>query len=368
MQLGFLGSHILDSYLKNESGKIYCIVRPEPGLTSEVKLYEKLNYYFGKKYNDIINKKIFVIEGDITKEGFGLNQSDLLDLSNSIDIVINSAAKVSHYGNYQDFYNANVKSVNNIITFCKNFNKRFYQISTESVSGNSLGMNNSKPLSNGTIKFTENDFYINQSLENVYVRSKFEAEYKIIDAISKGLDGYILRMGNLMPRIKDFKFQENAKDNAYISRIIAFLKLGAIPESIKNIHLEFTPIDSAANAIIKIIQSPSSTNRIFHLLNHNYVYLDSILKILKKINLKIDILPENNFKDLISETLNNKKSKDILNLLINDFDNNLNLLYKNSIIINSDFTINYLNNLNFAWPEIKKEYLIAVIKLIRRLI
>src|SRR5699024_3283313 len=32
---GFLGAHILSSFITNEKGKIYCLIRTEPGLTVE---------------------------------------------------------------------------------------------------------------------------------------------------------------------------------------------------------------------------------------------------------------------------------------------------------------------------------------------
>ena len=135
---GFLGIHILDSLLKNEKGNIYCIVREEPGLTSQAKLLQKLNYYFGDKYNKLLGTRIIAITGDITKTGLGLNQEELLSLANNVNTVINTAAKVSHFGNYPEFHNANVKSVQNLIDFCKSFNKKLYHISTISISGNAL--------------------------------------------------------------------------------------------------------------------------------------------------------------------------------------------------------------------------------------
>ena len=99
---GFLGMHILDNFIKNEKGNIYCLIREEEGLTAQSKLYQKLNYYFGNKYNDLIGKRIFAVTGNIVSPAFGLNQEDLLNLSNNIDLVINAAARVTHYGNYAD--------------------------------------------------------------------------------------------------------------------------------------------------------------------------------------------------------------------------------------------------------------------------
>ena len=159
-----------------------------------------------------------------------------------------------------------------MIDFCKSFNKKFYQISTISVSGNSLETFSEEQNVKEETVFKENNLYVGQSLENVYVRSKFEAECLVLDAILEdNLDCYILRMGNLMPRFRDGVFQENISKNAFINRLIAFVKIGAIPDYIQDNYLEFTPIDIASNSIITLMSHPSQKNRVFHLYNHNHV-------------------------------------------------------------------------------------------------
>lgn len=118
----------------------------------------------------------------------------MLNITNNVDTVVNTAARVAHYGNYYEFYNTNVKSVQYAIDFCKSFNKKLYHISTLSVSGNSFDSNIVKQHLNHITYFRENSLYIGQSLENVYIRSKFEAECLVLDAILDGLDAYILRV------------------------------------------------------------------------------------------------------------------------------------------------------------------------------
>ena len=132
---GYLGIHILEEFIKKEKGKIYLLIRKEPGLNVMEKLLNKMHYYFGEKYDKYINDRIIVVQGEISEDGFGLNQEELFKLGNSIDIIINSAAKVSHYGSYLEFYNVNVKSVEKIIDFANTFKKKIYHISTLSVSG-----------------------------------------------------------------------------------------------------------------------------------------------------------------------------------------------------------------------------------------
>ena len=369
---GFLGIHILEEFIENEEGNIYCIVREEPGLTAKAKLHQKLNYYFGNKYDDLLDKRIFAVIGNISKPGFGLNQEELLELANSVDVVINSAARVAHFGKYEDFYNSNVRSVRYIIDFCNSFNKKLYHISTIGVSGLTLDttslMYGKRKRKSSQVIFDETSLYVGQIIDNVYTRSKFEAESYVLNAISRGLDGYILRMGNLMPRYSDGVFQENILDNAFINKLAAFTKIGVIPDYLANYMLEFTPVDYAAKAVYKIVTHPTYSNRLFHVYNHKDATMDKYMKILKKQGYNIEIVPEEEFKEKINSILQDENSKNLLNNLANDFNRDLHLPYKTDIIIKSDFTTKYLRRIHFKWPKISNKYLTRFVTVLRKVI
>lgn len=368
---GFLGSHILDSFLQKEKGKVYCLIRNEPGLTPQIKLLEKLHFYFGTKYDDLINKRIFVVKCDMLDKHLGLSQKGLNDLASKVDTVVNCVAKVSHYGTYQSFYQVNVKTVDYLIDFCTNYDKTLYHVSTLSVSGNSF-VDQYYEEQNMTEKvdFRENNFYIGQPLNNVYIRTKFEAEKSVLSAILENdLDGYILRVGNLMPRLFDGKFQPNIKENAYLNRLLAFLEIGAIPKSLFNGYLEFTPIDVTADAILNLMQYPSNLNRVFHIFNDKHIKISDFLYFLKLYNYVIDIIPEKSFKEKVKAMLDDDTKKHLLTHLLNDFDKDLNLSYKTNIILKSELTKKYLKNIGFDWPEIDRDYvknLITCIELLRK--
>lgn len=367
---GFLGIHFLDSFLQKENGKIYCLIRNEIGLTPYRKLLNKLHFYFGTKYDHLIDDRIIIIKSDMLDKNFGLNKKLFNYLSSQVDTVINCAAKVSHYGSYESFYNINVKSVDYLIDFCMNYNKKFYQVSTLSVSGNSF-VDQYYEEQNMTEKvdYRENNFYIGQPLNNVYIRTKFEAEKSILKAIQNGLDGYILRVGNLMPRTSDGKFQENIKENAYLNRLLAFLEIGCIPKSLLSGYLEFTPIDYTANAILSLINHPSSNNRIFHIFNDKHIKISDFLCLLKLYNYVIDVVSEKDFKAKVNSMLEDDSQKQLLAHLINDFDKDLNLSYKTNIILKSELTKKYLKHIGFDWPKIDSNYiehLIACIEILRK--
>ena len=365
---GFLGSHILDSFLQKESGNVYCLIRNEPGLTTHIKLLDKLHFYFGNKYDHLIDKRIFVIKSDIIDESLGLSEKNLNNLASCVDTVINCAAKVSHYGSYNSFYDINVKAVDNLINFCMRYNKVFYQVSTLSVSGNSfVDQYYEEQKISRKINYKENKFYIGQSLNNVYIKTKFEAEKSVLSSIQNGLNAYIFRVGNLMPRFTDGKFQQNIKENAYLNRLLAFLEIGSIPDSLINGYLEFTPIDYTADAILKLISYPSKKNRIFHLFNDNHIKISEFLNLLKLYNYIIDIVPEEDFKTKVKNILNDDSRKSILNNLINDFDKDLNLYYSTNIILKSELTKKYLDHIGFVWPTIDSNYIKKLITCIESL-
>ena len=354
---GFLGAHVLDTFLKNETGIAYCLIRPEVGLKIEEKLIKKLNYYFDKKYDKYIGNRIKIINADITKDNLDLSNEEMEKIANNVSVVINCAAKVSHYGNYNDYKKVNVDGTENLIKFCMKFNKTFYQISTLSVSGNSLVDSSyiAQTFEHDVI-FRENNLYINQSLDNVYVRSKFEAEELVLQYIMQGLDGYICRVGNLMNRNSDGKFQPNVDENAYISRLISLAKVGCIPDYMLNSYMEFTPVDSCANAILKIIQYSNKNNRIFHLFNHYHVDISEFINIIRNY-INFDIVSNNEFIEKINDILKKENSNEILSGILRDFDSEQKLVYESKIKLKSDFTIEYLSKIDFTWPKIDEEYL-----------
>lgn len=360
---GFLGAHILDEYLKQfPNNKAYCLIRSELGLTLENKLLDKLHFYFGNKYDNLINDRIIIVNGDISQNNFGLSESALEELSQNVNIVVNSAAKVSHYGDYSSFKNINVSGTKNIIDFCKRFNKKLYQISTLSVSGNAFATGSyMEQTFEDEVIFRENNFFINQSLNNVYVRSKFEAEKLILEAINDGVNAYILRIGNLMARFSDGKFQKNVQENAYVNRLLTFMKIKIVPDYLLNGYAEFTPVDSCAQSILKIMEYPSNKNRIFHLFNHNHVDVTSLLDIFNMFS-KMEVLSADEFAKRIDKLLSLPNSNELLSGILSDFDINKNLVYESNIKLNSDFTINYLKNTGFKWPNITNEYLIRFLK------
>ena len=359
---GFIGMHIIQSFIKHDSGKIYCIVRDKNKELAGNRFLNILNFYFGKSLNKYIGKRIIVLNGNILKDNFGLSNKNIELLDNSIDVVINAAALVKHYGKETDFENVNVGSTNVAISFCKRYNKRLIQVSSLSVSGNDyLGSTEDTEIKN----FSESNLYIGQELDNLYIKSKFVSEKLILENINDGsLNAQILRLGNITNRKSDGMFQINPGDNAFLNKLIAFIKLGMIPDYLSDLHLEFTPVDLCAQAIILIMQNYVPNFSIFHLYNHNHLSIIDFMSVVNKyFKMNLSMASKNVFDERVNVLLS--ENNNILSGIINDFDDNKKISYKSNIHILSEHSKLFLGKLRFYWPNIDKNYIINYIKYLK---
>ena len=356
---GFIGMHIIQSFIKHDSGKIYCIVRDKNKELAGNRFINILNFYFGKSLNKYIGKRIIVLNGNILKDNFGLSNKNIELLHNNVDIVINTAALVKHYGKESDFETVNVGSTNVAISFCKKYNKRLIQVSSLSVSGNDyLGSTEDTEIKN----FSESNLFIGQELNNLYIKSKFVSEKLILENINDGsLNAQILRLGNITNRKSDGMFQINPDDNAFLNKLIAFIKLGMIPDYLSDLHFEFTPVDLCAQAIILIMQNYVPDFSIFHLYNHNHLSIIDFMSVVNKhFKMNLSIASKNVFDEKVNVLL--AENNNILSGIINDFDDNKKISYKSNIHIVSEHSKLFLGKLRFYWPKIDKNYIINYIK------
>lgn len=357
---GFLGIHVLANYLENDNGTAYCIIRGNDEQQAGNRLEELLRYYFDGKFLEFLGNRIVVLCGDITKEDFGI-----VDLPH-IDTIIHTAASVKHFGSYKYFKEANVTGTVNAIEIAKKQNAKLIHISTLSVSGNSMVDVFDKYHSKEEKFFSEKDLYIGQPLDNVYIRSKFEAECEVYNAILCGLKANVVRVGNLTNRASDQRFQPNYQSNAFLKRVKAVFDFGYLPEYIKDLYCEFSPVDETADAIMRIARNFNLEQIVFMASNHKEIQFSLIPKIVKEMGINLQFLDEEQFaNELRSIQLTDRGY--IYEALINDMDENGKLVYDTNIRIIRDNTIAYLRKIGFEWTNIDAEYLKAYIEYFRQL-
>ena len=354
---GFLGIHILADYLDNDSGTAYCLVRGNDNNDSASRLREMLRFYFGDKYAD--TDRVEVVCADLQRDGFDLSTVKYEELLKKVDTVINCAASVKHYGSYKYFYEVNVETVKRLIEFCKESGSKLIHTSTLSVSGNSFGDEFDGYVSKEEKHFYESSLYIGQPLDNVYARSKFEAEKAVLDAMAEGLKANIMRMGNLTNRLSDGQFQRNYESNAFLRRLGGIIELGKVPDYLvkDDLYSEFTPIDEAANAVMTIVRHFNTKQTVFHINSTKVVYMKRLLEILNRLGCVITTVGGSEFTELLRATAKASGTQHIFETFINDIDENDQLNYESNIYIENDFTVKYLKLLGFEWSETDIDYI-----------
>ena len=366
---GYLGAHVLNEFLKNCAGTIYCLIRPKNNINIEKRLKDTLKFYFGQQYNKEFNNRIKIIEGDIIKRKLGLSSDDYNLLANNIDAVINCGALVKHFGQKQLFEDINVTGTQNIVDFCFKNSKRLLHISTMSISGNGEkeefieetidNINNKKV-------FKESDIYIGQNIKGIYTTTKYKAELIILESILKGLDAQILRVGNITNRFSDGVFQINAEDNAFAKRFKSFIDIGAIPKYLLDHAIELTPVDLCANAIIHILKYTSNCN-VLHLYNDKLLDIKLLFNTLN--NLGYAIVPVSNqmMTDIINGILQDDSRKELLSGIIHDINSDKKLIYTSRIRLNCEFSNKYLSTIGFSWKQIDSEYIKKYVKYLKKI-
>lgn len=354
---GFIGIHVVNELLNTTDAKIYCLVRGSTLRYATQRFVETYKFYFNKDISHLLNLRIFIVNGDLLNPSFGLDEKTIEDLILNINTIIHTAANVKHYGLYEKFKNINIDGTLAICKFAYVNKKRFIHISSISVSGNYLVKQDNKD-----IEFTENDLYIGQHYtENVYVNSKYEAEKIVLNYLSNGLIGKVLRIGIVSGRFTDGIFQKNISENAFYNRIKSIISLGTISEKMLSQHIEFTPVDYCSKAIVLLAQNSIGDNKIYHLYNHNLSSIEEIINISKELGMNLEVVDNQKFKDFIINISQNHSLSSSLSGIINDFNFNmsssLEINYDFTVKIKSNFTTNILSKLNFEWPKISDEYI-----------
>lgn len=338
---GFVGMHVLKEFVENPSvGKVYTIVRSKNGKTASQRMEEALRFYFDAKLVKKIKEKTIIINQDISNIN-NLNSTTMKYVLNDIDTIVHVAANVKHVGKYNEFSKINVESVENLINICSKYGKQFIYFSTLSISGYEyLGK-----------VFDENTFDIGQDLsKNPYLKSKFEAERLVLKACTQEeINARIFRIGNIMPRISDGKFQNNFKENTFLIALKTLIDNNMDISKAINKEVILTPVDECAKNIIKILFSDNS-RIIYHIESDIKVPFSEFKKYVKSND------------DKIKESIERKSlyaiGKEYLKLFIGSD------IYK---CYSTKITNSILKKIGGTWKKIDQNYIKKIVDILNKM-
>lgn len=348
---GYLGAHMLEQLSSLPGTHIYCVVRGRDIKSCERYLREVLTFYFGMEQCPRIMKRVTVLKGNVSEPYLGIDEP----LRPAVDTVLHCAAITDHVGQSEAFYRTNVAGTKHAVELARAVDAALLHVSTCSVSG-TYYIN--APAKKG--EFTERCLSVGQNwADNEYVKSKFQAEEAVLEALNQGLNARIFRVGLLTGTV-DGRFQMRPEKNAFANRIRALCAIGCVPVGMLGARVEMTPVEACAEAIIKLALAESK-HPVFHVYNDNAMTLGDIISLLEQNGHMIEVISDGEF--IRRMTLLSKRG-DLSHLtgLIDD----LNTKETANITVSGNATKELLARTGFAWPEIDAEYMERFVNSINR--
>ena len=270
--------------------------------------------------------------------------------ANAIDLIVNCAAVVKHFSNSDAIERVNLGGLKNMIEVALDHKCRLIQVSTLSVAGENV--DHKFPA---TKRIHENEIFFGQAIDNKYINSKIKAEQALIDAVNnRGLDGKVIRVGNLMGRARDGQFQVNSGTNNFMATIRAYKMLGVFPVSAADISIDFSPIDEVSKTILLL----STTDRkftIFHSANSHEIEYGDVIAAMNEFGYPIEMVDDATFMAKLNEFMKDEsKQMDVSCLISYDSSDGSTRDY---ILSDNSFTIKALYRLGYRWPITEEKYL-----------
>lgn len=281
---GYLGAYLLYELLVQSEAKVICLARPSGTDSAQFRVQKTMVHYFGPSSLDLLDGRVFVVEGDLSASGLGLSPADAQFVRANVDAILHSAADVRHFGDAEHFDRSNVLATRHLIELAEGSDRdvRFHHIST-------LGIPEDLALSgqwDDQLKRAEFDASL--KVDNLYTQSKLEAEKLLMAAAKRGLAVNIYRAGNLSCHAGSGTFQQNIDNNAFYRMIKAMLLLGKAPKA--NWDVDFTPIDYAGKSIVHLALRPDSAGRLFHICNPEPVRYDRMIEMINALGYPVETL------------------------------------------------------------------------------
>ncbi len=348
---GYLGTYLtvelMRATLKNKA-ILHLPVRGKTLEEAQKRFKDKISHIFGETDFNAIKERVKILRADLTEERFGMSEDQYNDLANTVDAVVHSAALVKHYGEYQDLYKNNVEVTERLLKFAlKGKKKDFHFISTVDVGRGVIQDRN-------YLLFTEFCHNEGQVPEHLYIKSKLEAENKVIAYRIEGLNTSIYRVGNLTFDRGWGYFQENIKDNFFYSLVKSVIKVGLISENMRELAFDLSYVDLSARFIVALLRIKNLANKTFHIFNPNRLPMMEMIELLKKADVEVGVVEKGRISGHLESLKGNEEAEKIIHRMQADswvWDE----IPATRLELVNDWTVMLLKKLGYCWPEVDKQ-------------
>ncbi|WP_346355761.1 amino acid adenylation domain-containing protein [Azotosporobacter soli] len=353
---GYLGIHVLHELLTTKTCRLHVIIRGQTQEAAQQRLAKKIAYYFGPQaWQELkIDERVTILAGDLQAAQLGVAAAAYQEMAERVEAIIHTAANVRHYGHYQEFYDSNVQATLELLALAKTGSRKdFHHISTMSVGDGAIAKQE-------RAVFTEYELDIGQEHESYYVRTKLEAEKAVAAARADGINANIFRVGNISHNSESGLYQENVEENAFYTRLKAFINIGAVPEKLD--EAEFSFVDSLAKSICLLAYNGALKNETYHLYNPENVKISKLLSE-PILNVNVSRLPFGAFIDYLYDNFEKTGFRThIENILLHSGWLDDDARGRTAWTIWADKTNLLLERLGFVWPKLEADKLKPLIR------
>ncbi|MFD0375373.1 condensation domain-containing protein [Streptomyces sp. NPDC127112] len=251
---GFLGAHLLAALLREPGRRVTCVVRGNAEAPAGDRLARVVEYYVPDVL-PALRDRVRIVEGDLGT----LDADELAAATGGVRELIHAAAEVRHYGPDDRYATNNVAPTSLLARLALDRGWRMAHMSTLSAVGPAPG---DGPL----VTLREEDFDRGENFDSPYARSKYEAELAVRKAIADGLDATVHRVGTLVGNTRTGTFLPDPSVNMMYQILRVILSCGLVP-SAPGWGMDLTPVDYAADAILRLSRDPAHSGRTFHVSN-----------------------------------------------------------------------------------------------------
>ncbi|KAL1082114.1 hypothetical protein V6Z11_D09G113500 [Gossypium hirsutum] len=244
---GFLAKVFIEKILRLQLNvnKLYLLLRTsndkfatqrlENEITS-TELFRILRDKWGSKFDALISSKVVAVEGDISSENLGLEDSKLREeMRKEIEIVVNSAATTCFNERYDVALGINTFGAFNVLNFGKKCDKikLFLHISTAYVCGEKAGI------------ILEKRFYMGEILKGTHSINIFEEKRTMEEQLAQ------LRCHGAPDKAIKSSMKEFGLKRTFDSFIVSYGKgkLTCFPAN-PNTIIDVIPVDMVVNAMV----------------------------------------------------------------------------------------------------------------------
>jgi amino acid adenylation domain-containing protein/thioester reductase-like protein/non-ribosomal peptide synthase protein (TIGR01720 family) len=346
---GFLGSHMLAELLANTDATLFLPVRGSSQNIAEERFTKKMTFYFGEDFLNTYKNRLSVIRSDLSEDQLGMEISKYNSLMDGVDAIVHTAANVKHMGTYRELHKDNVISTEKLLELAVTGKKKdFHYISTISVGDGYIP-------GREHILFTEFCSDIGMILDHIYLRSKFEAEKRVLAYREKGMNGSIYRVGNLIFHSETGKFQENIGDDYFYNIIRGAVKLKMLSHHMREkMIFDMSFINYTAKAVVLLLMSKAMKNQIHHVLNPNTLPMTEMAVFLRELGFELNEVEKEAEKEYLSKFEGDSEYEKIIEMLkvhswVFADKEGTQAVYK------MDRTEKLLKKLGLEWPKTTKE-------------